>query len=157
VGGLLLRRGGIVRALRESGADPTIATDLGSTPMAIAKQDPDDDEVGVSAEGFGVRGGAGGEILSSTLILVPEHLLLFYISWLRQKACCLGHGGWQEAERAYLLYKARQWPTSRGAARWRWWGGDEEGEEGEKKKALLDFVVHRLNGDLFPDLMEYMR
>jgi ankyrin repeat protein len=30
--------GGIVRALLESGADPTIADDKGTTPMAIAKQ-----------------------------------------------------------------------------------------------------------------------
>jgi hypothetical protein len=29
-------------------------------------------------------------------------------------------------------------------------GGDEEGE------ALVDFAVHRLKGDLFPDLMEFM-
>jgi hypothetical protein len=35
--------------------------------------------------------------------------------------------------------------------------GGEEGEEGEAKKALLDFAVHRLKGDLFPDLMDYMR
>jgi hypothetical protein len=29
-------------------------------------------------------------------------------------------------------------------------GGDEEG------RALVDFTLHRLKGDLFPDLMEYM-
>jgi hypothetical protein len=34
--------------------------------------------------------------------------------------------------------------------------GDEEGKEGEAKEALVDFVVHRLKGDLFPDLMEMM-
>jgi ankyrin repeat protein len=45
------RRGhaGIVRALLESGADPTIAHNNGTTPMAIAKQDPD--HPSVSAEG----------------------------------------------------------------------------------------------------------
>jgi ankyrin repeat protein len=37
-------RGAVVRALLESGADPTIADDKGTTPMAIAKQDPDDDD-----------------------------------------------------------------------------------------------------------------
>jgi hypothetical protein len=30
------------------------------------------------------------------------------------------------------------------------------GPEGEMKEALLDFAVHGLKGDLFPDLMEYM-
>jgi ankyrin repeat protein len=38
--GLLQGRGGVVRALLESGADPTIADNDGTTPMAIAKQDP---------------------------------------------------------------------------------------------------------------------
>jgi uncharacterized protein len=42
-------RGGIVRALLESGADPRIADNEGITPMAIAKQDPDADYI--SAEG----------------------------------------------------------------------------------------------------------
>jgi uncharacterized protein len=32
-------RGGVVRALLESGADPTIASDNGDTPMAVAKLD----------------------------------------------------------------------------------------------------------------------
>jgi hypothetical protein len=42
-----------VQALLESGADPTIADNDGTTPMAIAKQDPDDDDIecGASAEG----------------------------------------------------------------------------------------------------------
>jgi hypothetical protein len=30
------------------------------------------------------------------------------------------------------------------------------GLEVKKTSALVDFVVHRLKGDLFPDLMEYM-
>jgi hypothetical protein len=34
--------------------------------------------------------------------------------------------------------------------------GEEEGKEGEGKEALVDFAVHGLKGDLFPDLMEYM-
>jgi hypothetical protein len=29
-------------------------------------------------------------------------------------------------------------------------------EEGDARKALVDFAVHGLKGDLFPDLMEYM-
>jgi hypothetical protein len=35
-------------------------------------------------------------------------------------------------------------------------GGQEEGKGWEAKKALVDFAVHGLKGDLFPDLMEYM-
>jgi ankyrin repeat protein len=44
---------GVARALLESGADPTIADDDGTTPMAFAKQDLDEDDVklGVSAVG----------------------------------------------------------------------------------------------------------
>jgi hypothetical protein len=30
------------------------------------------------------------------------------------------------------------------------------GLEVKKTRALLDYAVHRLKGDLFPDLMEYM-
>jgi hypothetical protein len=63
---------------------------------------------------------------------------------------------WQEAERACLLYKARQVADQQGSGAVTVEGG-QEGEDGEKKKALLDFAVHRLKGDLFTDLMEYMR
>jgi hypothetical protein len=35
-------------------------------------------------------------------------------------------------------------------------GKEDEGEAGEARKALVDFVVHGLKGDLFPDLMELM-
>jgi hypothetical protein len=28
--------------------------------------------------------------------------------------------------------------------------------KGEKGRALVDFVVHKLKGGLFPDMMEYM-
>jgi hypothetical protein len=30
------------------------------------------------------------------------------------------------------------------------------GREEEEGKALADFVVHKLKGDLFPELMDYM-
>jgi ankyrin repeat protein len=57
-------RGGVVRALLESGADPTIADNDGTTPMAIAKQEPPPLRSGTLRRGPpGVRGGAGGEIL----------------------------------------------------------------------------------------------
>jgi ankyrin repeat protein len=42
---------GIARALLESGADPTIAHNDGTTPMAYAKQDPDPYRDDISAEG----------------------------------------------------------------------------------------------------------
>jgi hypothetical protein len=64
---------------------------------------------------------------------------------------CLAHGGWQEAERAYLLWKARQVAEQQGS-------GAVEGQgQGEEEKALVDFVVHRLKGDLFPSLMDLVR
>jgi hypothetical protein len=34
--------------------------------------------------------------------------------------------------------------------------GEQEGKEAEEGRALVDFAVHRLKGDLFSDLMEYM-
>jgi hypothetical protein len=62
---------------------------------------------------------------------------------------------WQEAERAYLLWKARQVADQQGS------GavavvGEEEGKEGEERMALVDFAVKGLKGDLFPDLMKLM-
>jgi hypothetical protein len=63
--------------------------------------------------------------------------------------------GGQEAERAYLLWKARQVADQQGSGAVAV-GGGRGGQEGEKGKALLDFALHGLKGDLFPDLMEYM-
>jgi hypothetical protein len=62
---------------------------------------------------------------------------------------------WQEAERAYLLYKARQLADQQGSGAVAVEAG-RGGQEGEEKKALVDFAVHGLKGDLFPDLVEYM-
>jgi hypothetical protein len=59
-------------------------------------------------------------------------------------------GGWQEAERAYLLWKARQVADQQGSGAVAVPRGQEEG------RALVDWVVHALKGDLFPDLMEFM-
>jgi hypothetical protein len=63
----------------------------------------------------------------------------------------LGHG-WQEAERAYLIWKARQVADQQGSGAV---GVPTAGQEGDGR-ALVDYVVHKLKGDLFPDLMEYM-
>jgi uncharacterized protein len=91
--------GGIVRALLEDGADPTIANHNGITPMAIAKQDPDRNDI--SAEGRqDCVAALKVSCLSSSLCLTLSTRSL--IIWLRHAAW------WQEAERAYLLWKARQ-------------------------------------------------
>jgi hypothetical protein len=54
-------------------------------------------------------------------------------------------------ERAYLLWKARQVADQQGSGAVAV-KGDEEGEG----KALVDYAVHRLKGDLFTGVMEYM-
>jgi ankyrin repeat protein len=72
-------RGGVVRALLESGADPTIADKDGTTPMAIAKQDPifpNHPTHHLRRGPPGVRGGAGGELLSSSSPSLSPALLI---------------------------------------------------------------------------------
>jgi hypothetical protein len=61
-------------------------------------------------------------------------------------------GGWQEAERAYLLWKARRVVDQQGS------GAVVVGAEEEEAagKEVVDWVVHGLKGDLFPELMEMM-
>jgi hypothetical protein len=61
----------------------------------------------------------------------------------------------QEAERAYVLWKARQVADQQGSGAVAVEGG-HEGKEAEEGRALVDWVVHGLKGDLFPDLMEMM-
>jgi hypothetical protein len=73
------------------------------------------------------------------------------VSWLGIMGCCVGNGGWQEAERAYLLWKARQVADQQGSG-----AITVRGREGDVTTAILDFAVHELKGDLFPELMEYM-
>jgi hypothetical protein len=65
---------------------------------------------------------------------------------------------WQEAERAYLLWKARQVADQQGSGAVAVAiAGGKEGEEGERGEALVDFALHAMKGDLFMDLMDYMR
>jgi hypothetical protein len=67
--------------------------------------------------------------------------------------------GGQEAERAYQLWKARQVVDQQGSGAVAVVGG-QEGEEDEVReagRALLDFALHHLKGDLFPELMDLMR
>jgi ankyrin repeat protein len=116
--------GAVARALLESGADPTIAHSDGTTPMAIAKQPPPiphDPQSFISAAGR----------LECVAALEVRPMLRFF---LRQQTVAMwgfvfGHGGWQEAERAYQTSCGRpgRWPTSRGAKRWRWEGGGRRG------------------------------
>jgi ankyrin repeat protein len=66
-------RGGVARALLASGADPTIAANDGTTPMAIAKQDPPSYPPGITAEGR--RECVAALEVRSCLPLVPKHPL----------------------------------------------------------------------------------
>jgi hypothetical protein len=83
--------------------------------------------------------------------------MLSWISWLRRGA--LSCAWWQEAERAYLLWRARQVADQQGSGAVAVEGGEEgeAGEAGEAGRALLHFAVHGLKKDLFPGLMEFMR
>jgi ankyrin repeat protein len=72
-------RGGVVRALLENGADPTIASANGTTPMAAAKQDPDIRFPGATAEGrrdcvvaLRVRGCLAQTIMTHLLDLMTD-------------------------------------------------------------------------------------
>jgi hypothetical protein len=93
--------------------------------------------------------------------------------------------GAQEAERAYQLWKARQVVDQQGGGAVAVVAVEEEekeeeggktrgekerrlaeatpeergkqGQDAEAGKALVDFVLHHLKGDLFPDLMDMMR
>jgi hypothetical protein len=63
------------------------------------------------------------------------------------------HGGWQEAERAYLLWKARQVADQQGSGAVAVPPGGGGGGGGE---GAIGLRGARLKGDLFPELMEYM-
>jgi hypothetical protein len=68
--------GGVARALVEGGADPTITDDNGTTPMAIAKQDPGERDIrsGVSAEG-------GRECVAALEVRCSYHRFLYYSAY----------------------------------------------------------------------------
>jgi hypothetical protein len=129
-----------VRALLESGADPTITDISGITPTAIAKPHPPDVPPGITAEGRRECVTAL-EVRPLSFALAPHSAPAVLISWLT----CLGHCGWQEAERAYLLWKARQVADQQGSGAVAVPRG-RGGEAGEAKEALVDFAVKRLKG-----------
>jgi hypothetical protein len=143
----ILGHGGVAKALLESKADPTIFNSSGWTPMDIAKED----HLAYNcAEG---RRECVEALEVSPCILSPPPRVS-------------AHGAcWQEAERAYLLWKARQVADEQGSGAVAVLGLGEEGQQGEEKKeeedddahkALVNFVVHGLKGDLFQDLMSLM-
>jgi hypothetical protein len=148
-------RGGVVRALLENGADPTIAGSYDITPMAIAEHVP--------GEGGGSDVSAEGRLECVEALKVRLYIFAHsfgaccLIKWLKRERCLIVHGRWQEAERAYLLWKARQVADQQGSGGVAVEGGEDKGEEGEAKEALLDFAVNFLKGDLFTDLMDYMQ
>jgi hypothetical protein len=145
-------RGGVARALLESGADPTIFDEDGTTTMAIAKQDHYHD---ATAEG---RRECVAELEVSFCLPLPLSLSIQASGRLADgPGCCFGPCGLQEAELSYQLWKARQVADQQGSGAVVIRGPPRmRSEEGEAKKALLDFAVNGLKGDLFPELMEYM-
>jgi hypothetical protein len=110
-------RGGVVKALLESGADPTIANRDGTTPMAIAK---DLDSLPAEATAEGRR-----ECVVALEVSFCVPFLTFScstqcsVSWLRRWGIILGHGGRRRSGRICFGRPGR-WPTSRGASRWPW-------------------------------------
>jgi hypothetical protein len=64
--------------------------------------------------------------------------------------------GGQEAERVYLLWKARQVADQQGSGAVAVEEGSR-GQEGEAGRAPLVYALHHLKGDLFSDLMDMMR
>jgi hypothetical protein len=136
-------RVGVVRPLLEGGADPTIIpnTKNGKSAIAIAREEPESDYI--NAEG---RRECVAE-LEVSLCLVLWHV--FATSWLRLGVVsCVC---WQEAERAYLLFKARQVADQQGSG-----AVAVRGQEGEAARDLANYVVNTMKKDLFPDLMNFM-
>jgi hypothetical protein len=179
--------GGVVRLLLEHGADPTIANNHGATPMAAARNPLPWDRS--TAEGR-------RECVAALEVRCPLRALAS--ARADHSECCGACSYWrggQEAERAYLLFKARQVADAassfaadpvmeartRGEAkrqrveavpqelrgRAAAGGGERlpgvtvvaasEGEEGNKRAALLDWAVHSLKPGVFEELMEMMK
>jgi uncharacterized protein len=106
-------RGGNVRALLGSGADPRIADNDGVTPMAIAEQQA---PAWVSAKG---RRECVAALKVRCFSLTPSlrsHAVL--TSWLKRGVSCLGRGG-RRRSGPTCCGTPGTCPTSRGAARWR--------------------------------------
>jgi hypothetical protein len=142
-GACFFGRVGVVTALLEGGADPTIADNCGTTPTAAATEKPNHRMF---------TKGRSECVAALEVRLYRCELPCLMIRWLRRAGfVVLGPGLWQEAERAYLLWKARQVADQQRSG-----AVAVEGKEGGARKAVFDFVVHDLKGDLFPELVDFM-
>jgi ankyrin repeat protein len=116
-------RGGVARALLEGGADPTIADIECTTPMAIAKTYPEWwERHSVSIEGR-------RECVAALEVRCSHHRLCLssWISWLtRHVLLVLGMVAGRRWSGPTCSGRPGRWPTSRGAARWRWRGARRE-------------------------------
>jgi hypothetical protein len=129
--------GGVVRALLESGADPTIADNKGITPLTIAKRRSRDP---VTVEG---RRECVAPLKVSgccCCLFIPWHLL--FVDQLAE-AWSLSPV-WQEAERAYLLWKARQ--VADAAASFAAPPLVEERTRGEARRRRVEAVPEEVRG-----------
>jgi hypothetical protein len=65
----------------------------------------------------------------------------------------------QEEERGFLLWKARRVADQAGGSAVSVMSArrGEGDERGEAVAAMMEYVVHHLKGDLFPDLMDLLR
>jgi hypothetical protein len=162
--------GPVVRVLLEEGADPTIAAEDDTTPMAVALQ-----HHRLQSRRTGRRECVAALKVRTLLCCMvasrdhgqlwyaaPSHLVCIWRLWTviylylhTKRLTGRAHGGWQESERAYSLWRAREVADQQGGGAIVV-GGGRGGQEGEAQKAILDFALHRLKGDLFPDLMELM-
>jgi uncharacterized protein len=148
-------REAVLRALLESGADPCIADNFGTTPMQIAKTGADSfffEKYGVTAESAAMLRPSSRKGRRACVVVLEVSFSASVPSHPYTEGCCLC-AWWQEAERAYQLWKARQVADQQGRGVVAVVGGDDEGEA---REALLDFAVHGLKGNLFPDLMKFM-
>jgi hypothetical protein len=111
-------RGGVVRALLESGADPTIPSNNGTTPIAIAKllAPPP----GVTAECYWECVAALEVSFSPPFLPCPSTRSNDKLA--ERWPLVPGVGG-RRRSGPTCSGRPGRWPISRGAARWRWRGG----------------------------------
>jgi hypothetical protein len=113
-------RGGVVRALLQGGADPTIANNDGTTPMAIAKQvPPDQDDNTLDVDGISAEGRRECVAALEVSLFLPLSFPLLGTCSPDQLAEILGTVIGRRQSGRTCCGRPGRWPTSRGAARWR--------------------------------------